>query len=353
MAKFNKIGDFLVSEKVVDAAALDRGLELQTRTGVSLGKALADLGLADEGAVAAAVARMLNIELLTELPVAPAAVKALLPVAFCRKHLVVPVSLNGKSLRLAMADPLDHATIQNVTFKCSKQVVPVVATHTSIVAMLNDPASDAVESQLAYEKLAGVTPEGQVESFDDAELVNEAELEKKTSLTPVVRLVNLILSGAAKDGASDVHIEPKETFMQVRQRVDGLLEEVFKVPKHLQDATISRLKIISGMDITDRRRSQDGRSTLEIRRQAHRPARVHAADAVRREGRHPSAEAAAGADDDGAAGLHAGQPSGAEGAADAPAGHHPRDRPDRQRQELHGLLVAQLGEVADQEHHHG
>ena len=353
MAKFNKIGDFLVSEKLVDAAALDRGLELQTRTGVSLGKALADLGLADEGAVAAAVARMLNIELLTELPVAPAAVKALLPVAFCRKHLVVPVSLNGKSLRLAMADPLDHATIQDVTFKCSKQVVPVVATHTSIVAMLNDPASDAAESQLAYEKLAGVTPEGQVESFDDAELVNEAELEKKTSLTPVVRLVNLILSGAAKDGASDVHIEPKETFMQVRQRVDGLLEEVFKVPKHLQDATISRLKIISGMDITDRRRSQDGRSTLKFEgkridlRVSTLPTQFGEKVVIRLlkpQQAQTTMERA---------GLHPGQPSGAAGAADAPAGHHPRDRPDRQRQELHGLLVAQLGEVADQEHHHG
>ena len=94
--------------------------------------------------------------------------------------------------------------------------------------------------------------------------MNEAELAKRTNLTPVVRLVNLILSGAAKEGASDIHIEPKEKFMQVRQRVDGLLEDVFKIPKHLQDATISRLKIISGMDIADRRRSQDGRSALRF-----------------------------------------------------------------------------------------
>ena len=94
--------------------------------------------------------------------------------------------------------------------------------------------------------------------------MDETELAKRTNLTPVVRLVNLILSGAAKDGASDIHIEPKEKYLQVRQRVDGLLQEVTKIPKHMQDATISRMKIISGMDIADRRRSQDGRSTLKF-----------------------------------------------------------------------------------------
>ena len=84
--------------------------------------------------------------------------------------------------------------------------------------------------------------------------VDAAKLAKDTKLAPVVRLVNLMLSGAAKEGASDIHVEPKEKFLHVRQRVDGLLQEVAKIPKHLQDATISRLKIISGMDIADRRR---------------------------------------------------------------------------------------------------
>jgi type IV pilus assembly protein PilB len=265
MTKHSKIGEFLVSEKLITADQLDRGRDAHQRTGGSLGKALAGLGFADEDAVASAIARLLHIDVLSELPDAPAEVRALLPVAFCRKHLVAPLSLNGKALRLAMADPADHATIQNVTFNCSKQVVAVAATETAILARLNDPSCEAAESQQAYEKLAGMMPEGQVEAVDEGEaVVSEAELAKRTNLTPVVRLVNLILSGAAKEGASDIHIEPKETFMQVRQRVDGLLEDVCKVPKHMQDATISRLKIISGMDIADRRRAQDGRSTLKF-----------------------------------------------------------------------------------------
>jgi type IV pilus assembly protein PilB len=264
MTKYNKLGDFLLSDGLIDAAALDRGLALHASTGVSLGKALADLGSADEAVIAAAIGRLLRIEVLTALPETSAAMKTLLPVAFCRKHLVVPLSLSGKTLRLAMCDPADHATIQDVLFKCSKQVTPVAATQTMVLALLNDPGCEAAESQQAYERLTAVTPEGQVESVTDDEAVSDAELAKRTTLTPVVQLVNLILSNAARDGASDIHIEPKETFMQVRQRVDGLLEEVFKVPKHLQDATISRLKIISGMDIADRRRSQDGRSTLKF-----------------------------------------------------------------------------------------
>jgi hypothetical protein len=92
MTKYSKIGNFLISEKLVDAVALDRGLEAHARTGVSLGKALADLGLADEGVVAAAIGKLLHIEVLTGLPDPPPDVRALLPVAFCRKHLVAPLA---------------------------------------------------------------------------------------------------------------------------------------------------------------------------------------------------------------------------------------------------------------------
>jgi type II secretory ATPase GspE/PulE/Tfp pilus assembly ATPase PilB-like protein/ActR/RegA family two-component response regulator len=113
--------------------------------------------------------------------------------------------------------------------------------------------------------LTSAKPEGEIVSQEETdEDIDAAKLAKDTKLAPVIRLVNLILSRAAKDGASDIHIEPKEKYLLVRQRIDGLLQEVFKVPKHLQDATVSRLKIISGMDIADHRRSQDGRSQLRF-----------------------------------------------------------------------------------------
>jgi len=241
-------------------------VEIQSKSDVSLGRALADLGLADENAVSVAIAQALRLERLgAELPEIAPELEVLLPMKFCQKHFVVPLNLKGNSLRLGMADPLDYPTIQDVMFRSSKEVVPVVASQTSIVALLNRFPSEASEAEETYESLTGAVPEGEVVAVGDAEeTVDAAKLAKDTKLAPVIRLVNLVLSGAAKAGASDIHVEPKERTLLVRQRVDGLLHDVFRIPKHLQDATISRLKIISGMDISDRRRPQDGRSQLRF-----------------------------------------------------------------------------------------
>jgi len=118
----------------------------------------------------------------------------------------------------------------------------------------------------SFDRLARIDPAGEVEPSREAEydLVDPALVAKDTKLPPIVRLVNSILSDAARAGASDVHIEPSEASLQVRQRVDGLLREVLAIPHHLQDQTISRIKIISGMDIAERRKPQDGRCRLRF-----------------------------------------------------------------------------------------
>src|ERR1700686_5233754 len=241
-------------------------MEIQSKGNISLAKALADLGLADENAACAAIAKVLRFECLgAEVTEIAPELEALLPLKFCQEHFVVPLSMKRNSLRLGMADPLDFPTIQDVKFRTSKDVVPVVASQTSIVALLNSFPSEAVEAEETYENLTGAIPEGEVIAVGDGEeAIDASKLAKDTKLAPVIRLVNLMLSGAAKAGASDIHVEPKERTLLVRQRVDGLLHDVYKIPKHLQDATISRLKIISGMDISDRRRPQDGRSQLRF-----------------------------------------------------------------------------------------
>jgi type IV pilus assembly protein PilB len=263
MTKRSAIGDLLVREGLIDPSGVDRALQLQSKTGGSLTKALVDLGLVDETAVISAIAKGLRLESLgSSLPEISPELGALLPIEFCQKQLVVPLSLGGKSLRLGMADPWDYSTIQDVVFRTGNQVVPVVASQTAILTLLGRAGQESNESQDSFETLISATPEGEVVGAEENHDVDAAKLAKDTKLAPVVRLVNLILSSAAKEGASDIHIEPKEKYLQVRQRIDGLLHDVFKIPKHLQDPTISRLKIISGMDIADRRRSQDGRSQL-------------------------------------------------------------------------------------------
>ena len=264
MVKEAALGDLLVRAGIIDAEGLARAREAQEKEGVSLSKALVTLGLADEQGVTGAIAKSLKLESLgAELPEIPAEVAALLPSDFCRKRMVVPLSLQGKILRLALADPMDYSTTQDAEFRTGKRVVAVVASQTQIQSLIQQYYPAETPAQL--DALAEEDVKGEVEVVGDSEIevVDPAKLAKDTQMPPVVRLVNLVLSGAAKAGASDIHMEPKESHLQVRYRVDGLLREVIKVPKNQMDATISRMKIISGMDIADRRRPQDGRSRLK------------------------------------------------------------------------------------------
>ena len=262
--KETAIGDLLVRSGLVDAAGLARARQAQEKNGLPLSATLATLGLADEQGIIAAIASSMRLEALgPELPVVEADVAALLPSDFCRKRAVVPLRLQGRILRLALVDPMDYSTIQDAEFRSGKRVLAVVASHSQIRALIQQIYPEEVPTPL--DTLGGADAQGEVETVGDAEIevIDPAKLAKDTKMPPVVRLVNLILSGAAKNGASDIHMEPKENFLQVRYRVDGLLREIIKVPKNQMDATISRMKIISGMDIADRRRPQDGRSRLK------------------------------------------------------------------------------------------
>ena len=255
------IGELLVRAGLIDSSALAQAREVQKKDGTSLARALETLRLADGEAVSAAIAESLHLELLRgDMPEVLPEVVALLAGDFCRKRLIVPLSVEGNSLRLALADPMDYSTIQDMEFRAGKRVVAVVAAESSIQSLLDK----FYPPDLTAEALKAATLHGEVEELEDSEfeVVDPAKLAKDTKTAPVIRLVNLILSGAAQGGASDIHMEPKETHLQVRYRVDGLLHDVIRVGKDQQEAAISRMKIISGMDIADRRRPQDGRSRL-------------------------------------------------------------------------------------------
>ena len=261
------VHEILSQSGLVDEAGLAKALEIQVRDGGSLGRIVAELGLASEEDVARAVAKGLGLEYVNLDEIGPLAEGVLcLPAAFCRQRKVLPLGAQGRSLRLAMADPLDHATIQDVEFRTSKWIVAVVAAESAIMKMLKHLFPEQPESGVPYDLMPTVAPEGELEAThgEDYEILDPSEVAKDVKLPPIVRLVNLILTDAAKSGASDIHIEPQETALHVRQRVDGMLRDVLKIPKHLQQAVVSRLKIISGMDIAERRKPQDGRSRLRV-----------------------------------------------------------------------------------------
>jgi type II secretory ATPase GspE/PulE/Tfp pilus assembly ATPase PilB-like protein len=154
--------------------------------------------------------------------------------------------------------------VQDVAFRTGKKITAVVVTQTWL-NRLSGRVYPKEEVRSAYDMLATVDPAGEVEAAKDAEHdADQVTSTSDTELPPVVRLVNLILSDAAAAGVSDIHIEPHETLLQVRNRVDGLLHDGLIIPRHLQDATISRIKIMSGMDISERRKPQDGRCRLRF-----------------------------------------------------------------------------------------
>ena len=259
------LGDLLVKDALIDPSGLVRAMELSKKDGISLGKAISALSLGEEEAVCAALARKLQLECLAPEEIDSLTLDpSILPAAVCRKNFVVPLSIEGYSLRLAVINPMDYATIQEIEFRTSKRVVTVLASQTSIQSLLERAYPPEAETEQDITALLSQDASGQVESTVelDLEAADAAKLAKDTTLPPIVRLVNQLLSNAAKAGASDIHIEPKEDSFLVRLRIDGLLHETLKIPRQFQDSTISRLKIISGMDIAERRRPQDGRSRL-------------------------------------------------------------------------------------------
>jgi type IV pilus assembly protein PilB len=259
------VGDLLIRLGVIDASGLAQARSARAQ-GTTFARSLASVGLVAEPVTASAVAAALHLEYLENpLPEVIANVAALLPPEFCRKRGVVPLSLDGTQLRLAIFDPMDDGVLRDVGFKTGKKPVAVVVTQTVFERLCHHLYPEDLRAT-AYAVLEGSAPVGEIEVTTDTEydLIDPAVLAKDIKQPPIIRLVNQILSDAAAAGASDIHIEPQEEFLQVRQRVDGLLRDVLTIPHHLQDQTISRLKIMSGMDISERRKPQDGRSRLRF-----------------------------------------------------------------------------------------
>ena len=254
-------GDLLVRAGVADAGSVQKALGLQSERQLTLGRALAELGASDEATVARAIAAAMRLDFIDEPLEVASEVAALLPAAFCRKRRIVPLAADKNSVTVAVADPLDYSVLKDVEFKTSRPVTAIVVTQSWVerTAALLYPEATALEE---FSRLAEATPTGEAEIVQDE--YDVSAVTKNSNLPPIVRLVNVILSEAASAGASDIHIEPQESHVQVRHRVDGLLREVLTIPSHLRDQAISRIKIISSMDIAERRKPQDGRARLKF-----------------------------------------------------------------------------------------
>jgi len=240
-----RIGDILIESGVITPAQLQDALSRQRKTRERLGRILVEMKAATERQIAQALADQLGLRLVNVagVRVDPAAVK-LVPEVLARKRRLVPVALDGDALVVAVADPLDVYALDDVGIAARRSVTPVVAEESEIAA--------------AIERVYGMGAAAQAVLGDLDEEGQGAASAEDGEDTPAVRLVNMLLSQAMKDRASDVHIEPGEDDVRVRLRIDGVLYVVMTVPKSVHPALVSRVKVLSQMNIAERRLPQDG-----------------------------------------------------------------------------------------------
>ena len=258
-----RLGELLVRENMISAQQLQQAEGEQRKEGGRLGASLIKLGMLEESELLGFVSKQYRVPAinLEEFEIDEEIIN-LLTEDVARKHQVVPLQRAGGSLVVAMSDPSNIFAIDDIKFLTGYNVDVVAASESQILKAIDkyykkDEAPD-------YDDVMQGFDAEEIEFGTDDESVNVLDLEKSAEEAPVVKLVNLMLVDAIKKGASDIHVEPYEKSFRVRYRIDGALYEVMKPPLKLRNAVVSRLKIMSSLDIAERRLPQDGRIKLKL-----------------------------------------------------------------------------------------
>ena len=256
-----RLGDLLIKQKVLTEEELKKALQLQKGTGKKIGEVLVDNGMITEDMIARALQAQLGMKLvhLTGITI-PKDVRKLVNVNILKKYQCIPFELdpyNANILHLAMADPMDMTAIDDISIITNLQVEPYIATTSEILATIDHcyGASENMDAARRFtrerELLRGDDEEGTVTDVSDA---------------PIVQLVRSLIEQAVRQRASDIHIEALESKVRVRYRIDGALYEKMVYDNSLLPAISTRIKIMGGMDISEKRKPQDGRMSVVVDR---------------------------------------------------------------------------------------
>jgi type IV pilus assembly protein PilB len=288
-----KLGEILVRENLLTPQQLREALEFQREHGGRLGFNLVKMGMVSDDMITAVLSRQYGVPSVNlELFDIDESVIRLIPREVAEKYSVLPLSRVGATLTLAMVDPTNVFAMDDIKFMTGLNIEPVVVSEASVqdaitkyytqsreielVQSLEDGADEHSNGNGHYEGLPGSTmtldqldfdadgAEG-LEVIDEDEEIDLSNLTRMSEDAPVVRLVNVLLSDALQRGASDIHVEPYEKEMRIRFRVDGVLYDIMHPPLRLRDALISRIKIMSKLDIAEKRLPQDGRIKIKLK----------------------------------------------------------------------------------------
>src|SRR5437763_2562553 len=286
-----KLGEILVRENLISPQHLRQALDYQREHGGRLGFNLVKLGLVSDDTITAILSRQYGIPSVNlELFDIDESVLRLIPQEVAQKYSVLPLSRVGATLTLAMVDPTNVFAMDDIKFMTGLNVEPVVVAEASIQAAIARYYSTSREIELAGVGADVTVDNGngngfsqadlisldsldfdheslnsEVEVFEDNEEIDLSSLTRMSEDAPVVRLVNILLVDALRRGASDIHVEPYEKEMRIRFRIDGVLYDVMHPPMKMRDALISRIKIMSKLDISEKRLPQDGRIKIRVK----------------------------------------------------------------------------------------
>ncbi len=291
-----KLGEILVRENLISPQHLRQALDYQREHGGRLGYNLVKLGLVSDDTITAVLSRQYGIPSVNlELFNIDDSVLRLIPQEVAQKYSVLPLSRVGATLTLAMVDPTNVFAMDDIKFMTGLNVEPVVVAEASVQAAIARYYSTSREIELAgiggaevhvetsngngngngfsqadlmtLDKLAfdQEALNSEVEVFEDDDEIDLSSLTRMSEDAPVVRLVNVLLVDSLRRGASDIHVEPYEKELRIRFRIDGVLYDVMHPPLKMRDALISRIKIMSKLDISEKRLPQDGRIKIRLK----------------------------------------------------------------------------------------
>ena len=264
----SNLGELLVREKVINQDQLKTAFDYEKKNKVSIGSALVTLGHVSEEEMAQALSRQLGYPYidLSQFEVYPDVIN-LIPVDIAKKHMIMPIHRIRSFLTMAMVDPTDLDVIENVRFRTSLSIQPVIASESGINDAINKyyGATDSLRVKEIIDEIAHAD-DGAVDVIEEeGEEYSMEELVHSTEEAPVITLVNTIFMDAIRKGASDVHFEPYERSFRVRYRIDGVLHEMMDLAMKFKNPVLSRVKILSTMDIAEKRLPQDGRIKMRVK----------------------------------------------------------------------------------------
>jgi len=253
--KKEKLGQILIRNRIITEDQLEEALAKQRESGDSLGRVLIELKMVSEGALTSILARQIGLKYIDlanyDIDISAS---SLVDAEVARRYTLIPIGFEDGRLMIAMADPTNVFALDDVRIMTGMEIEPLVATKEDIISAINRFCRADADAQLSVDDITEeASDNGQEAEIDDA---------------PIVKYVNLLITEAVTDRASDVHIEPMDNDVRVRFRIDGVLHEIRRNPKQLHPGVVARIKVMADMNIAEKRVPQDGRASIDMRGKA-------------------------------------------------------------------------------------